>query len=120
MAKFVLQAVQDAQLDQIAQCTEMYFCNGQPSDRADAIARARHAAAITLASGDFAKSSSGGDRVLTVAAKSVTANSSGNCDHIALCTGSQLRYVTTAPAQQANSGATISSGAFTITASALV
>ncbi len=119
MAKFAAVAVQDAPLDVIAAGTEMYFCNGQPADRAAAIASARHAAAITMAGGDFAKSSVSTSRRLTVAAKSVTANSSGNVDHVAICSASALLYATTAPAQSANSGAAINGAAFTIDATAL-
>jgi hypothetical protein len=120
MAKFASLAVQDAPLDVIATAIEMYICNGQPTDRADAIAKARHAAAITMASGDFSKSTSTGNRVLTVTGKSVTANSSGNIDHVALCSASSLLYVTTGAAQTANSGSSISVANFTVTATALV
>lgn len=120
MAKFASTAVQDAPLDVIATATELYITNGQPTDRADAISKARHAAAIVMASGDFAKTTSTGNRVLTVTGKSVTANSSGNVDHVALCTGSTLLYVTTGTAQTANSGSSISVANFTVTATALV
>lgn len=119
MAKFASLAVQDAPLDVIATAVEMYICNGQPTDRADAIAKARHAAAITMAGGDYAKTGST-NRVLTVTGKSVTANSSGNIDHVALCTASTLLYVTTGAAQTANSGSSISVANFTVTATALV
>lgn len=119
MAKFASLAVQDAPLDVIATAVEMYICNGQPTDRADAITKARHAAAITMAGGDYAKTGST-NRVLTVTGKSVTANSSGNIDHVALCTASTLLYVTTGAAQTANSGSSISVANFTVTATALV
>jgi hypothetical protein len=119
MAKFASLAVQDAPLDVIATAVEMYICNGQPTDRADAIAKARHTAAITMAGGDYAKTGST-NRVLTVTGKSVTANSSGNIDHVALCTASTLLYVTTGAAQTANSGSSISVANFTVTATALV
>lgn len=120
MAKFASQAVQDGALDVIATATEMYICNGQPTDRADAIIKARHAAAIIMASGDYAKTTSTGNRVLTVTGKSVTANSSGTVDHVALCTAGALLYVTTGTAQTANSGSSISVSNFTVTATALV
>lgn len=118
MPKFAAPAVQDAPLDVIATATEMYFCNGQPTSRADAITRAR-APAIAMVAGDFVKSGSGA-RILTVAGKTVTANASGAVDHVALCTGSALLYVTDAPSQTANSGAPIVSNSFTVEASALV
>lgn len=118
MAKFASLAVQDAPLDVIATAVEMYICNGQPTDRADAIAKARHAAAITMAGGDYAKTGST-NRVLTVTGKSVTANSTGTVDHVALCTASALLYVTTGTAQTANSGSSVSVASFTVTATAL-
>ena len=120
MAKFASLAVQDAPLDVIATATELYICNGQPTDRADAISKARHAAAVTMASGDFAKTTSTGNRVLTVTGKTATANSTGTVDHVALCTSTDLIYVTTGTAQTANSGSSISVSNFTVTATALV
>ena len=120
MAKFASVAVQDGALDVISTAVEMYICNGQPTDRADAISKARHAAAIVMASGDFAKTTSSSDRVLTVTGKTVTADSSGTIDHVALCTGSDLLYVTTGTAQTANNGSSITVANFTVTATALV
>lgn len=118
MAKFAAQSVLDAPLDLIATATELYYCNGQPTSRADAIAR-QSAAAIALTSGDFAKSSSGANRVLTVAAKSTTATVAQATDHYALCTGSTLLYVTTAPTQTTNVSSPVSSAAITVTSPAL-
>ncbi|WP_310474094.1 hypothetical protein [Sandarakinorhabdus sp.] len=121
MAKFVDSAVQEAGLDLIAATvTELYICNGQPTSRADAITRARHAAAIAMTAGDFVKSTVAGARRLTVAAKNTTANASGNVDHVALCTGSTLRYVTPAAAKTANNGDALGSSGFTIDAADLV
>jgi hypothetical protein len=120
MAKFASQAVQDAPLDVIVTATEMYICNGQPTDRADAIAKARHASAIVMAGGDYAKTTSSGNRVLTVTGKNVVANSTGTVDHLALATSSSLLYVTTGTAQTANSGSSITVANFTVTATALV
>lgn len=119
MAKFAALAVQDAPLDVIATATELYFCNGQPANRAAAISTKCHAAAIVMAGGDFVKTGST-DRILTVGAKSVAANASQTVDHVALCSATTLLYVTTAPTQTSNSGAAVDGTAFTITASALV
>lgn len=119
MAKFASTTVQDAALDVIATATEMYFCNGQPATRAAAISTKCHASAIVMSGGDFAKSGTT-DRVLTAAAKSVTATASQTVDHVALCTATTLLYVTTAPAQTSNSGSSVDGTAFTVTASALV
>jgi hypothetical protein len=116
MAKSIATAVLDAPLDAIAAATEMYFCNGQPTSRADAITK-KSANAITIDAGDFAKADGGvaGSRKLTVAAQSGTATASQNTDHIALCTGSALLLVTTAPAQTSNNGQPINSQAFDVT-----
>lgn len=117
MAKFITVAGQDAQLDYVAACTEMYFVVGQPATRAAAIAAAT-TAAIPLTGADFAKSGAGA-RVLTIAAKSANGSVAGNADHIALCTATELRYATTAPVQAVNVGALVSSAALTVTASAI-
>ncbi len=115
MSKFASVAALDGSLDIIATATEMYYCNGQPADRAGAIA-AKSAAAIALTGADFVKSTPvAGTRLLTVGAKTATATVAQNTDHIALCSGSQLLYVTTAPAQTTNIGSPINSSAFTIT-----
>ena len=76
----------------------------------------KSANAITLSSGDFTKADGGvaGSRKLTIAAKSGTATVSQNTDHIALCTGSALVLVTTAPAQTSNNGQPINSQAFDV------
>jgi len=119
MAKFATDAVLDGSLAVIETAVEMYVCEGQPTDRADAITRAA-AGAITLDSGDFSIATSGAARVLTVAAQTVNADESRAVDHVALCTGSALLFVTTSPAQNANDGGEISVAAFDITASAPV
>jgi hypothetical protein len=113
MAKAAALAVLNAPLDVIDSSTELYFCEGQPTSRADAITRAA-APAVTMAAGDFAISNQGTGRRLTVAAKSTTANASRAVDHVALCSGTELLYVTTCASVNATSGASISSGAFTI------
>lgn len=120
MAKFAAVTVQDAALDAVAASTEMYFCTGQPATRAAAIASKCHGSAIIMASGDFAKTTSSTDRVLTVAAKVVTATTAQNVDHVALCSGTTLLYVTTSAVQASNIGALIASQPFTVTTSALV
>ncbi len=113
MAKSAVTAVLDAPLDVIATATEMYPCEGQPTSRADAISKAA-SAAIVLDSGDFAKSTQGTARRLTVAAQTATATASRPVDHVALCTGSVLLAVTTSPSQNANNGSPINIAAFTI------
>lgn len=115
MAKFASTAVLDGLLDVIATGTELYVCSSQPADRATAIAAAA-APAITLDSGDFSKSNSGSNRVLTIGAQSATANASITVNHVAICTGSALLYVTTCPSQATNSGSPVTIAETTITA----
>jgi hypothetical protein len=115
MAKFASTAVLDGLLDVVATGTELYLCSSQPADRAAAIAAAA-APAIVLDSGDFAKSNSGTSRVLTVGSQTVTANASITVNHVAICTGAALLYVTTCPSQASNSGAPITVAEFTVTA----
>jgi hypothetical protein len=119
MAKLAPTAVLDAPLDAIAAATELYYCNGQPSNRADAITR-QSAPAITMAGGDFVKSSSGGNRLLTIAAKSTTATVSQATDHVVLCSGSAILLITTCPSQTTNSGSTVGSASFVVTSPAIV
>jgi hypothetical protein len=115
MGKFLATIVQDAALDIIANSgTEMYVCAGQPTSRADAITRAG-APAISLSSGDFSKSSSGGARVLTVSGKTTTGDSTKTLDHVAICSGTALLAVTTCPAQPSASGVSITIAASTYT-----
>ena len=118
MAKYAALAMQDAQLDYLtANATELYFCNGQPADRAAAIAT-KSSAVIALAGGDFTKSNgAAGARVLTIAAKSNTVTVGQTTDHVALCSGTTLLYVApAATAQNTNVGAAVGDSALTITA----
>lgn len=119
MAKFASDAVYDGALNVIAAATEMYYCNGQPVSRADAIAR-QSAPAIAMSGVDFALSTVGGNRRLTVAAKTTTVTVAQLTDHAALCSGSTLLYVTTAPSQNTNIGAAVGGSAFPIDANDVV
>ncbi|MGI4876647.1 MAG: hypothetical protein ACRYG4_04105 [Janthinobacterium lividum] len=114
MAKFIAVVVEDASLDAIALGVEMYFCNGQPVDRASAIAQ-KSTAVIPLTSADFSKANGAtGVRVLTVAAKSATGTVAQTADHVAICSSTALLYVTTSVAQTVNVGAAVNSAAFTV------
>lgn len=119
MAKIAAVSVLDAPLDLIATATEMYFCNGQPTNRADAITK-QSAPAIAMVAGDYVKSTVGAGRKTAVAAKSTTATVAQATDHVALCTASTLLYVTTAPSQATNIGSMVGNAAFDISMPALV
>ncbi len=118
MAKYVAPGVEDASLSAIALATEMYFCDGQPATRAAAIA-ATSVAAITMAAGDFVLGNgAAGVRTLTIGAKAAASTVNQNTDHVALCSGTTLLYVTTLAApvqvsvggQYSNPAMTVSSG----------
>jgi hypothetical protein len=108
MARFASDAVLDGTLDIIATATELYVCTSEPADRA-AADTASLIAAHTLTSGDFSKAN--GDvngRKITVAQQAdLTLDATGTANHIALCTSSDLLYVTTCTAQALTSGGTV-------------
>lgn len=113
MGKILTDAVLDGSLDIIATATEIYLCTSEPADRAAAIA-ASVIPAHTLAGGDFTKAN--GDvsgRKITVSAQNgLTADETGTVNHIALCTGSVMRAVTTCTGQAVTSGNTVNIGSF--------
>lgn len=121
MAKFLASSVLDAALNVLKNtATEMYFCAGQPATRAAAISTAA-GPAIALTTADFTLSTPGaGQRAVTIAAKSETANAAVTADHIALSDGTNILFVdTVATAQNSNVGAAISDGAITLTLGAI-
>ncbi len=96
MAKSVHNDVLDGGLNIIKNnATTMILCDGQPTDRADALSKALADVAVTgtdFTAGDGDVSG----RKLAVAAKSaVPVDSSGDGDHLALIDGTRLLYVTT-------------------------
>lgn len=117
MGKLATDAVLDGTLDIIATATEMYVCTGEPTSRANADSLSL-IAAHTLTSGDFSKSDDAvnSGRKITVAQQaSLSIDATGTATHIALCTGSDLLYVTTCTSQALTSGGTVTVPAFDIT-----
>lgn len=118
MAKSVHDDVLDGALNIIKNnCTRMTACNAQPTTYTEANATFA-LADVTMASGDFTNAN--GDtsgRKTTVAAKSsVTVDTSGTFNHVALLdvTNSKLLYVTTGTSQALTSGNTINFPAWDI------
>ncbi len=114
MAKAVDDSVLDAALDQIATSTVMHVCSAQPANFAGIAAVSL--ANVAMAGGDYVKADGTTGRKVTMAAKSaipVTAN--GTANHVALATGTVLKYVTTATAQALTSGNTVSTPAWAVT-----
>jgi hypothetical protein len=118
MAKSVDSSVLDAALDNIATSTILHVCSAEPSNFAGIAAVSL--ANVTMAGGDFVKSAgSPTGRRTTVGAKSAfPVTATGTANHVALATGSVLKYVTTATAQALTSGNTVSTPAWTVTIAA--
>lgn len=115
MAKFAADAVLDGLLDIVQTSIEMYLTIGQPADRAAAIANSV-VPAVMMAPGDFTKANYAGGREQTTAAKNgLTANATGTPDHVALCTGSALLYVSeVSNPQLVTSGNTVNIGSWKV------
>jgi hypothetical protein len=100
MGKKVHDDVLDGAFDVLDQANLMLICSAEPSDRANALTLALADVAVTPNT-DFTKGN--GDvsgRKVTVAAKpGVLIDTSGAANHIALCDGTRLLYVTTCATQ---------------------
>lgn len=107
MARAVNPAVLDAALDEIATATTLLVCDGQPTDRADALSKAL--ADVTIDGSDFTKAN--GDvsgRKVTVSQQSdILIDSSGDADHIALIDSTDLIYVTVCTPQALTAAGTV-------------
>ncbi|MCA9367030.1 hypothetical protein KC887_02055 [Candidatus Kaiserbacteria bacterium] len=113
MGKKLSDAVLDAACNHIKNnATSIILLDAEPATRAAAVSAAL--ATIAVVSGDFTLAD--GDtsgRKVTVAAKSGTASASGNHNHTAVISGTDLLAVTTSTTTKAiNSGDTVNSSAF--------
>lgn len=114
MAKVIVDAVLDLPCAAIAECTEMYICSAEPTDRANAISLAL-ASRTGMTGSNYtgpANGSVSGRRVTKNAESGMSISANGTANHVALCTGSVLRAVTTCAAQALSSGGTVSTSAF--------
>ena len=115
MSKWVNDAALDAALDWIADANLMVLCSQQPSNRTEAVSTYALADAI-LAASDFTKAD--GDvsgRKLTIGAQSaIEVDASGTGNHVALCNGSDLVYVTICTDKVVDSGGTVDFGAWDV------
>ena len=116
MSKFASDSVLDALLDEIATGTILTVCSTQPTTRTEAVTTYK-LADVTIDSGDFSKADgSPNGRKLTVAQQdNVAVDSSGTAQHVAICDGSNLLYVTTVTSQSLTSGNTVTIPAWTVT-----
>lgn len=115
MAKSVHDDVLDAALDKVATAIVMTVCSAQPTTRAEAITTFA-LADVVMAGGDFTKAD--GDtngRKVTVGQKTgVTIDADGTGNHVALCDGTDLLYVTTCTSQGLTNGNTMTFNAWDI------
>lgn len=116
MAKSVHDDVLDAALDEIATSTILTLCSQQPTTRTEAVTTYK-LADVVVDSGDFGAPANGdtsGRKMAVAAQNGVTVDSSGTSNHVALCDGSRLLYVTTHTGQALTSGNTVNIGAWDV------
>lgn len=116
MSKSVHDDVLDAALDEIATATVMTLCSQQPTTRTEAITTYK-LADVTIDSGDFGAPANGdtsGRKMQVNAQTGVTVDSTGSSNHVALCDGSRLLYVTTHTGQSLTAGNTANIGAWDV------
>jgi len=107
MSKVSPNIMLDGALAIVAGGNIQYACSSEPADRAAAIAAAL--ADVAMVGGNFviADGDTSG-RKLTVAEKTgVTVDADGTANHIAVCDGTDLLYVTTCTSQALTSGNTM-------------
>ncbi|MCU0810116.1 MAG: hypothetical protein MUE59_03620 [Thiobacillaceae bacterium] len=101
MAKSVHDDVLDGAFDVLDQGNIMVACSAQPTTRTEAVTTYALADVAMTVNTDYTKAN--GDtsgRKVTVAAKSsVLIDTSGTANHIAICDGTRLLYVTTCTSQ---------------------
>lgn len=109
MAKLVHDDVLDGAWDVLDQADIMTVCAGQPTTRTEAITTFKLADVAMTPNTDYTKANgTTSGRKVTVAAKSgVTVDTTGTGDHIALCDGTRLLYVTTCTAQPLTAANTV-------------
>lgn len=103
MSKSVLDDVLDAALDEIALANVLVVCSQEPTTRTEAVTTyALMDVTLTPGDGNGDFTIADGDvsgRKLTVTAQAgVTVDASGEGNHLALCDGTRLLYVSTCPA----------------------
>lgn len=108
-AKSVHDNVLDGAFDVLDQADLMTVCAGQPTTRTEAITTFKLADVAMVPNTDFTKADAGGGgRKVTVAAKStVTVDTTGTADHVALVDATRLLYVTTCTSQALTAANTV-------------
>lgn len=111
MGKWQNDAMLDAALDYIINnTTTMTLCDAQPADYAAATTNTgsggNEIATATVSGGSITKGDGdvSGRKAIVPQAADVTINSTATATHVALCSGSELLYVTTCVSQALTSG----------------
>jgi hypothetical protein len=109
MAKTVHDSVLDGAFQVLDAADIMTVCAGQPTTRTEAVTTFKLADVAMTPVTDFTISNgdTNGRKVRMAAKSSVTVDTSGTADHIALCDGTNLLYVTTCTSQALTSGNTV-------------
>ncbi len=115
MGKSVHNDVLDAMLDEIATATIMTACSQEPTTRTEAVTTYA-LADVAMSGGDFtnAEGDTNGRKVTVGAKSSVLIDATDTADHVALCDGSDLLYVTTCPGVALTSGQNVDFNAWDI------
>ena len=110
MAKWQNDLILDAALDYIKNnVTQEAVCSSQPTTYTQATVTFKLALKTGLTTGSFTGPSDGdtsGRKLRVNEQASVTVDASGDATHIALCSGTELLYVTTCTTQTLTSGNT--------------
>lgn len=114
MGKWQNDAMLDAGLNYVSSnATEQYACTAQPTDRANAIALSLTNAETPSFTGP-ANGDTSGRKITCNQVTDANITASGTVNHIALCDGATLLYVTTTDPQTISSGGQVTIPEFDI------
>jgi len=117
MAKFIIDAAMDAELDYLATCTILFICSAEPVSYADA-ATSKDLATHVLTGGDFSKNNGDASgRKLTLAQQAaITVDHSGTATYwaIGISASSTLVAYGTVTSQALTAGNTVTVPAFDV------
>jgi hypothetical protein len=121
MAKWADDAVMDAALGYVDDCTLLCVCSQQPTTYAEASSTYKLADVVLTAgagNGDYtlANGDASGRKLTVLIQPDMPIDTSGTATHVALCVSgsSSLRYVTTCTSQVLTSGGTVTVPAWDI------
>ena len=115
MAKRTADSVLDASLDKLATATIMTLCSQEPTTRTEAVTTYA-LCDVTIDGSDFTKANgdTSGRKTTIGAQTAVPVDTTGTSNHVALCDGTELLYVTTHTGQALTQGNTVNIGAWKV------